>query len=257
MTDHVPFPVLVSHVCQHWRRVALETPQLWTHIGVDETSNIEEVAEWISRSKACPLDIDIDIDDGGSDDDYDAEKTTLARACSLQILEFGGVLDEEQKECFNPVNILLDSLRLLVPHMKRWQKLCLQTTSFSAMLAAVFQIAIHDRKGASAPLLEVLWLGCTDEFVDIKVYKSMIGQYGEQAFRLFNSHVPCLRDVSLWGVPIAYEMLIPNCSSQTAFASASSLTHHQELDLASMPWPAIRTSPSQLASLLRGAPTQE
>ncbi|KLO09900.1 hypothetical protein SCHPADRAFT_999922 [Schizopora paradoxa] len=258
--DHAPFPVLVSHVCQHWRRVALDTPQLWTHIGVDETSHIEEVEEWISRAKACPLDIDIDIDDGGSDDDYDAEKTTLARACALSILEYGGQLDDEQRECFNPVNILFDSLCLLIPHMKQWQKICLQTTSFPAILAALFQIAVHDRANASAPLLETLWLSCTDDYMDPRVYNAMVTHYGEQAFRLFGCRVPCLRDVSLWGVPIAYELLIPNPNpplptSSTLSSSPAHQYHNlQELELAYMQQPELRPSYNELSAVLRGAP---
>lgn len=255
-TEHSSFPALVSHVCQYWRRVALETPVLWTHIGVDEASHIEEIAEWVSRAKACPLDIDIDIDDAGSDDDYDAENTMLARACALQIKEFGGELDEEQKECFNPLNILFDSLRLFIPHMKRWQKFCLQTTSFPAMLAAVFQIAIHDREHASAPILEGLILGCTDEFVDIKIYNSLIKHYGEQSLRLFGGHVPCLRDVSLWGVPIAYDILMP--SPPTALNDDSPpITQLRELELAYMPWTELRPTYTQLAAILRGAPNLE
>jgi len=68
-------PVLLTQVCSHWRRVALNTPLLWASIHIPITSaeevgdasfsdaatdlrmtkRVSAVREWLSRSKDCPL----------------------------------------------------------------------------------------------------------------------------------------------------------------------------------------------------------
>ncbi|KAJ7662965.1 hypothetical protein B0H17DRAFT_1093092, partial [Mycena rosella] len=57
-------PLLLSHICSAWRRLALYTPRLWAtlHIVIPFTpSKLEEMAEfvhtWLSRSGSLPLSI--------------------------------------------------------------------------------------------------------------------------------------------------------------------------------------------------------
>lgn len=45
--------LVVTHVCHHWREVALNTPGLWTVIAVP--GNLERTQAYISRSKQAPL----------------------------------------------------------------------------------------------------------------------------------------------------------------------------------------------------------
>ncbi|KAF8159250.1 hypothetical protein B0H34DRAFT_396394 [Crassisporium funariophilum] len=60
----LPFPVLISGVCRHWRLVAHDTPILWTFIAVPlhtpENICIHWTTEWIERSGALPISVVID-----------------------------------------------------------------------------------------------------------------------------------------------------------------------------------------------------
>ncbi|KZP23807.1 hypothetical protein FIBSPDRAFT_930305 [Athelia psychrophila] len=60
------FQVLVSHVSQSWRMVALETCILWTLVKWDGPGNLSSAAASLTRSKSMP--IDIVIGDNGSPD---------------------------------------------------------------------------------------------------------------------------------------------------------------------------------------------
>ena len=60
----VPSWVSVSHVCRHWRNVALECPVLWSHHFIVSLRWTEEL---LARSKQAPLRICLRIDDKESD----------------------------------------------------------------------------------------------------------------------------------------------------------------------------------------------
>ena len=52
------YPVALSHVCRHWRTVALGAPTLWANIDVLEyhTKEARETARiYLERSKTCPI----------------------------------------------------------------------------------------------------------------------------------------------------------------------------------------------------------
>ncbi|KAF8967914.1 hypothetical protein BDZ97DRAFT_478458 [Flammula alnicola] len=62
--DRNPFPFTVGQVCQAWRQIARSTPLLWRHITISfSEKNIESqeqlLREWIGRSAACPLELDL------------------------------------------------------------------------------------------------------------------------------------------------------------------------------------------------------
>lgn len=51
-----PFWITVTHICRHWRAVALSTPRFWSHIYV---SNPSFCSQLIVRSKSSPLFVDL------------------------------------------------------------------------------------------------------------------------------------------------------------------------------------------------------
>ncbi|KAJ7238528.1 hypothetical protein B0H12DRAFT_93216 [Mycena haematopus] len=62
-------PTFLTHICHHWREVALATPALWRAIKfVDDFHGIRREQfrhicdAWIRRSGSCPLSIEIDMD---------------------------------------------------------------------------------------------------------------------------------------------------------------------------------------------------
>lgn len=62
----LPFPILISGVCQHWREVAITCPDLWSTIHVPICSSSTGtppawVQAWMDRSKSVPLTIILDI----------------------------------------------------------------------------------------------------------------------------------------------------------------------------------------------------
>ncbi|KZP28627.1 hypothetical protein FIBSPDRAFT_245318 [Athelia psychrophila] len=71
--------LLPTHVCQQWRQVALSTPTLWNHISacVDASQRntrlmLECVEAWLTRTRDCPLSINIRCQLTGSPDIWNA-----------------------------------------------------------------------------------------------------------------------------------------------------------------------------------------
>lgn len=50
-------PLIFSHVCRHWRYVALSIPMLWSTIWIDRPrpAHVPMVKLWLERSMPCPL----------------------------------------------------------------------------------------------------------------------------------------------------------------------------------------------------------
>ncbi|KAI1793460.1 hypothetical protein LXA43DRAFT_1000840 [Ganoderma leucocontextum] len=48
--------IKLTHVCRHWRNIALDTVRLWSHIYL---TRADALAEFLTRSKAAPLHIDL------------------------------------------------------------------------------------------------------------------------------------------------------------------------------------------------------
>jgi hypothetical protein len=67
----LPFQVHLSHVCRHWRQIAISTPQLWSSITLFSTKSQPCVEEWLARSGSVPLDVRLDLFDA----DYRGEVT--------------------------------------------------------------------------------------------------------------------------------------------------------------------------------------
>ncbi|KAF8880436.1 hypothetical protein BD779DRAFT_1473887 [Infundibulicybe gibba] len=58
-----PVPLMLMGICSQWRRIVLDTPRLWTKI----LTLHPMIDSWISRSKALPLYLDLDLPRPASD----------------------------------------------------------------------------------------------------------------------------------------------------------------------------------------------
>ncbi|TFK46497.1 hypothetical protein OE88DRAFT_895739 [Heliocybe sulcata] len=58
----MPFEITVSHVCYHWRSVALSTPSLWTNIDVLLAYPLLRPLMYIERSRTCLIDVNLDFE---------------------------------------------------------------------------------------------------------------------------------------------------------------------------------------------------
>lgn len=64
------FELLVSHVSQHWKDVASQTPKLWTTIRrMKYQRSLEPIELYLHRSKASAIDLRVEIGGGYGDDD--------------------------------------------------------------------------------------------------------------------------------------------------------------------------------------------
>ncbi|KAJ7087031.1 hypothetical protein C8R43DRAFT_1173909 [Mycena crocata] len=56
-------PTLLTHICRKWRQIALNTPSLWRAIpfplDLDPSQRVPMLQSWLSRSRVCPLSIEI------------------------------------------------------------------------------------------------------------------------------------------------------------------------------------------------------
>lgn len=59
--------VLLTHVCQHWRTIALSQPQLWTHIYLHGRHCIPDtLSTFLQRTGALPVHIELGVDSGSA-----------------------------------------------------------------------------------------------------------------------------------------------------------------------------------------------
>ncbi|KAJ7227870.1 hypothetical protein B0H12DRAFT_235336 [Mycena haematopus] len=61
-------PTSLTHICRHWREVALATPTVWRAIKFADDLDVREqsrhICAWVRRSGSCPLSIEIDMENG-------------------------------------------------------------------------------------------------------------------------------------------------------------------------------------------------
>ncbi|KAL1658483.1 hypothetical protein GGF50DRAFT_67165, partial [Schizophyllum commune] len=71
----IPAAVILSHICAHWRSIALNDPLLWTRIWIRFHMNayiqhvLTRTTVWLTRSKNAPIDVYIDVNCDFTDGD--------------------------------------------------------------------------------------------------------------------------------------------------------------------------------------------
>ncbi|OJA09333.1 hypothetical protein AZE42_05462 [Rhizopogon vesiculosus] len=224
-----PFEVLISHICQHWRTVAINTPSLWTKISVSplESAPFERVKTLLERGKSLPIDIHIDCEP--PDDDEEGS------CCS-------GSEDSEPHQSSHSMSFSdLDALMsLLVPHISRWGSIEVSVSCYKHMFVVLS--AVSDPSIAGAPQLEALQLYHHEDAESIAAFAhpDLV-----QHFKLFGGIAPRLKSVALWGVHVDW--------CQEWLSSGSNLL---DLELA-YHTDDVRPSWRQFVGILRGAPKLE
>jgi hypothetical protein len=220
-----PFEVLISHVCQHWRTVALNTPSLWTKISVShlDSAPFERVKVLLERGKSLPIDIHIDCE---PDDDEEGSCDS-----GFEDSEFD---QSPRSMSFSDLDALMS---LLVPHVSRWGSIEVAVSCYKHMF--VFLSAVSDPSIAGAPNLEALQLYHHEDAESLTAFAhpDLV-----QHFKLFGGVAPRLKSVALWGVHVDW--------CQEWLSSGSNLL---DLELA-YHTEDVRPSWTQFAGILRGAP---
>ncbi|KAJ7644092.1 hypothetical protein FB45DRAFT_896886 [Roridomyces roridus] len=210
--DDRPFQELASHVCRHWREIALGTHTLWTRVEFEGHPNMERARAWIDRANGLPLEITVDCtsmhEPGAHDDDpepepqevllvsYDPTTGTLTSTTHtgppLPNLEA-----PPQQPCV-PVEGLVAILDMIIPHVEQWRVLEIHVNTYDYMHKVMQRLAAC----SSAPILEEFGLYTYDDTEEYNVFEPP-----ELATRLvpFHGIVPRLTHVSFWGVHIAWD----------------------------------------------------
>ena len=223
----LPFQVLVSHVCRHWREIALDSPVLWTQLDFSEGPPFEKSKAWIQRSKRSPIDITIDCTvsdhiDYPSDHesiDSDSKRRVLPRTPGSH----GDKYEEEHGECshdpsFYSLAELTAILDIIVPYVAQWRLLEVSVSYYVYMHTLLFRLS----QCPCAPLLEILSLhhyedgGNATDDLDERFEPPEL----DTRFLIFNGVAPNLTAVTLWGVHLDWDR------------SLSFLTNLRELELA-------------------------
>jgi len=176
------FQVTVSHVCRHWREVALETPALWSDIDLETGRHAapshRRASTYLSRSKAYPLSVSIDVIEWDSDDEsvYSMQSDYHSPITNVQLQEI---------------------MRLLLPHTGRWRKFKLVAENYLYLHTVLTRLI----DAPPALLLEYLELYHLEEELEPEPF-SFPYPNQKTPYVLFDNHAPKLQHVSLYGVHI-------------------------------------------------------
>ena len=211
------FQIVVSHVCRHWRNVAISAPSLWTRIDVTLEARplYESVSTRLERSKGLPIDIHVNCEP------HD-------RVCDVE----------------PPDDIDLEFLfSLLIPHIYRWRTVKVSVSEYHHMTA--FLNAVSDSSIPAAPQLTSLGLYYIekDEYEDF----SMSGH-----LTLFGDSAPLLTRLVLWGVHVDWDQ--PWITSASKLTDLELAFHAEYVRPSWAPFASILRGASALEKLsLRGS----
>ncbi|KAF7346596.1 F-box domain-containing protein [Mycena sanguinolenta] len=164
------FQLLISHVCKHWREVALRISSLWTSLHFRELGHIARAQAFLARAAVNhPLDILVDT---VSVDDH-IPGVTLCR--------------DEMRSIF----------ALITPHVARWRAFYLKVRTNECKLVAREALSTC----GPAPRLETLQLY---HFEDYRTTQNLYIATYRPPVQIFDNVLPALKNVSLIGVNLPW-----------------------------------------------------
>ncbi|KAJ7645406.1 hypothetical protein DFH06DRAFT_998357 [Mycena polygramma] len=197
---YLPFQILVSHVCKHWREIALGTHTLWTTIKFVGHLNAEKGRAWLERSNGLPLDIFIDctdMHDPEHNDDHEGEHTHPHPHPHPH-------LEPEPTEPCVSIDDLKVILDMIMPHVAQWRVFEVSVNFYTYMYEVLSRLA----QCPSAPLLEELGLYNYEEHENEEV-ETFQPAHLATAFLPFHGIAPKVTHVAFWGVHIAWDDALP------------------------------------------------
>ncbi|KAI0087063.1 hypothetical protein BDY19DRAFT_894061, partial [Irpex rosettiformis] len=168
-SDEVPFELLVSHTCRHWRNVALRTHQLWTIIHFRLVSHIERASIYLTRSHNHLVDILVDT-------------------CAAEEHVPGVTLFRQE---FLPI------FNTVTPYIHRWRSLTLKVRDRECKIGARSVLSTC----GGAPYLEYLQLWHIENWDSAE---RLFTQIGPPPVVVFNKSLPRLKHIVLIGVNVPW-----------------------------------------------------
>ncbi|KIY71557.1 hypothetical protein CYLTODRAFT_390266 [Cylindrobasidium torrendii FP15055 ss-10] len=244
----IPFQVLASHVCKHWRDVAVNEPSLWTRIRFTKDYPFDAPTAYLERSKGLPIDIEIHAaaDDEETDlyEDEDGNFIAVPAGTTPPQLsppptppssQGSDAVDHTKK--FLSDEEITAAFNLITPHIARWKILEISTSKYASM----FHALTHLEQCPPAPILECLQLYQYDDDSEGLEDAIFLPTEFRKPLLLFQGQVPNLRSAAFWGVHIDWD------------ASLSFLSGLKDLELAYHA-SDVRPSYATLNAILQASP---
>ncbi|KAI0357349.1 hypothetical protein OH77DRAFT_93605 [Trametes cingulata] len=164
------FEVLVSHVCRHWRQIAIHTPHLWTTIHFRTRAHMVRGETYLSRNGHLPIDIYVDT---CSEDDYKERKDLLFREQFLPVFD------------------------VVLPHINRWRELHLKVADLECKSFARRVLSTC----GTAPALQTLQLWHVQNW---RTSERLYNHIGPPPVVVFGGSLPSLKHIILQGVNLPW-----------------------------------------------------
>ncbi|EGN92948.1 hypothetical protein SERLA73DRAFT_98520, partial [Serpula lacrymans var. lacrymans S7.3] len=139
--DSIASPIIISHVCQHWRRISLSTSALWATVLLthpSENYQLSRTVTWLMRSRRLPLHIHLDFRDPTWN-------------------------WEEGSHTFGWKN-MENVIRLLLPQVSRWETLKLLSDTW----APIYTFLRYTSRVQCAPRLKTIELSRCNAYFAVK-----------------------------------------------------------------------------------------
>ena len=187
------FQILVSHVCRHWREVALNSHNLWTTLDFDNTLQLERSKAFIGRAQSLPLKIYIDcsIPEGTDEEDhpdhplYNQNKETRKEA------------EGAEPEQFLSQKDLMQILDLIEPEVSHWGELDFHVSTYGYVQSLLSRL----HKLPSAPLLKKFHVFHHEESDDLDFFNGD----DKTNYLPFHGIAPLLESAIFWGIHIDWD----------------------------------------------------
>ncbi|KAF9527600.1 hypothetical protein CPB83DRAFT_856071 [Crepidotus variabilis] len=197
--DEYPFHILVSHVCQRWRSISIDTHSFWNAIDVPRQLCLDKIKTYVKRSGELPLVIRIDCTKDDELLEELEEPDHPNHEALMKLVEGTGGEELRKTESwywFLRIQDLENALRILEPVVFRWGELDFRASEYKFILW--FMARLHDLP--PAPLLEIFGVFHHDDHdeYDIGVFPGP----DKTAYLPFGGRAPKLKRVAFWGAHI-------------------------------------------------------